>query len=134
MNNMDIETLRHSTSHVMAMAVKELFPMAKLGIGPAIEDGFYYDFELPKTLTPDDLLKIEEKMLEIIKKDIPFEKLEMKKDKASQELEKMNETLKIELLNEIPDEPVTFYKNDKFIDLCRGPHISSTGQIKLLNY
>lgn len=128
---MDLETLRHSTSHVLAMAVKELFPGTKLAIGPAIEEGFYYDFELPRALTPEDLEKIEEKMKEIIKKKLPFEKLEIKKSEAQKILRKNDEKYKLELLEDIPDEIVIFYKNGDFIDMCRGPHIASTGDIKI---
>ncbi len=114
----------------MASAVKQLFPEAKLAIGPAIEDGFYYDFELPRTLTDEDLPKIEEKMSEIIKKDEKFERMEYPKAKAAQMLEQQGEKYKIELLNEIPDDKVSFYKSGDFMDMCRGPHIASTGKVK----
>ncbi len=130
MEHNDLEILRHSASHIMAMAVKKLFPDAKLAIGPAIEEGFYYDFELPRPLTEEDLPKIEAEMTEIIKKDIPFERLELSKEKASQLLENAGEKYKTELLREIPDAQVSFYKNGDFTDMCRGPHISSTGKIK----
>jgi len=114
----------------MASAVKQLFPEAKLAIGPAIEDGFYYDFELPRTLTDEDLPKIEEKMSEIIKKDEKFERMEYPKAKAAQMLEQQGEIYKIELLNEIPDDKVSFYKSGDFTDMCRGPHIASAGKVK----
>ena len=127
---MDLETLRHSTSHVMAMAVKELFPDAKLAIGPSIDDGFYYDFELSKALNDDDFAAIEKKMNEIIKKNIPFEREELCKADAHKAMAAKGEKYKLELIEDIPDEKVTLYKNDKFVDLCRGPHVGSTGEIK----
>lgn len=130
MQHDNLEILRHSVSHIMASAVKQLFPEAKLAIGPAIEDGFYYDFELPRTLTDEDLPKIEEKMSEIIKKDEKFERMEYPKAKAAQMLEQQGETYKIELLNEIPDDKVSFYKSGDFTDMCRGPHIASAGKVK----
>ncbi len=130
MQHDNLEILRHSVSHIMASAVKQLFPEAKLAIGPAIEDGFYYDFELPRTLTDEDLPKIEEKMSEIIKKDEKFERMEYPKAKAAQMLEQQGEIYKIELLNEIPDDKVSFYKSGDFTDMCRGPHIASAGKVK----
>ncbi|OGC03485.1 threonine--tRNA ligase [candidate division WOR-1 bacterium RIFOXYA12_FULL_43_27] len=126
---MDLSTLRHSASHILAAAVKELYPQAELGIGPAIEDGFYYDFDIPNvTLSAEDLPKIEEKMREIIKKNLPFERVEVKKAEAEKLLKK--EKYKLELLKDIPDQTVTFYKTGSFTDLCRGPHIKSTGEVK----
>lgn len=127
----DLETLRHSTSHIMAQAVIELFPGVKLGIGPAIENGFYYDFDMPEQITPEDLPKIEKKMKEIIKANQKFERSEMSKEEAIRIMEERGEKYKVELLHEIEDEKVSFYKNGDFIDLCRGPHIQSTGQIKI---
>jgi threonyl-tRNA synthetase len=126
----DLETLRHSTSHIMAQAVIELFPGVKLGIGPAIEDGFYYDFDMPEQITPEDLPKIEKKMKEIIKANQKFERIEMDKEEAIQLMEERGEKYKVELLHEIEDEKVSLYKSGDFIDLCRGPHIESTGEIK----
>jgi threonyl-tRNA synthetase len=126
----DLETLRHSTSHVMAQAVQELFPGVKLGIGPAIEDGFYYDFDMPQKLTPEDLPKIEEKMQEIIKANHKFERMEIDKEKAIGLFEERGEKYKVEILREIEDKKVSLYKHDKFVDLCRGPHIEHTGHIK----
>ncbi|NQU17515.1 MAG: threonine--tRNA ligase [Candidatus Saganbacteria bacterium] len=128
---MDLEILRHSASHIMAAAVKRLFPSAKLGIGPSISDGFYYDFDIAdKTLTPQDLLKIEKQMKKIISANLPFERIEMKKAEAKKLLKKDKETYKLELLEGIPDETVSFYKCGDFIDLCRGPHLKSTGELK----
>jgi threonyl-tRNA synthetase len=113
----------------MAQAVMELFPGVKLGIGPAIEDGFYYDFDMPEKLTPEDLPKIEDKMKEIIKAKHKFERSEMDKQKAIELFEERGEKYKVELLKEIEGEKVTIYKHDKFVDLCRGPHIEHTGHI-----
>jgi len=127
---MDLEILRHSTSHILAAAVQQIFPDAKLGIGPAIEDGFYYDFDIPNvTLTPEDLVKIEEKMREIIKKNEPFERIEMSKEEAIKFFEGKGEKYKVELIKKIQDEKVSLYKTGDFVDLCRGPHIDSTGKI-----
>jgi threonyl-tRNA synthetase len=125
-----LETLRHSTSHVMAQAVQELFPGVKLGIGPAIEEGFYYDFDMPEQLTPEDLPKVEAKMKEIIKANQKFERIEMDKSKAIEFFGERGEKYKIELLHEIEGEKVSLYRSGDFIDLCRGPHLESTGQIK----
>lgn len=128
---MELETLRHSCSHIMAKAVKELWPQAKLGIGPSIEDGFYYDFDKKEPFTEDDLFRIEERMRRIIKDDLPFEKSELPKNEAAKLFEKMGEVYKVELINQVPQEKVTLYRTgDGFVDLCRGPHISSSAQIK----
>jgi len=114
----------------MAQAVQALFPGVKLGIGPAIENGFYYDFDMPEQLTPEDLPKIEKKMKEIIMANQKFERTEMSKEEALKLMEERGEKYKIELLHEIEDEKVSFYKSGAFIDLCRGPHIDHTGHIK----
>ncbi len=136
---MDISTLRHSCSHILAQAVKELWPEVKLGIGPAIEDGFYYDFDTSAVLsagkkelfTDDDLKKIEERMQKIIAGDEPFLREELTKKEAEALFTKLQEPYKVELLSGIPDDSVSIYKTaDKFIDLCRGPHIESTGKVK----
>ncbi len=128
---MDLEILKHSTSHIMAQAVKELYPEVKLGIGPAIENGFYYDFDMKSNFTPQDLVKIEEKMREIIKQNLPFGREILKKKKAAKLFKKLSEKYKLELLEEIQDEEVSIYKTgDKFIDLCKGPHIEATGSIR----
>lgn len=129
-NDAQLETLRHSASHVMAQAVQELFPGVKLGIGPAIEEGFYYDFDLPEKLTPEDLIKIETKMHEIIKAKHKFERIEMDKQKAIELFEERGEKYKVEILHEIEGEQVSLYKSGNFVDLCRGPHIEHTGHIK----
>ena len=105
------EVYRHSASHVLAQAVKQLFPEAKLGIGPPIEDGFYYDFDVPKPFTPEDLERIEEKMREIIKADYPFVRKVVPKEEAVKLFEKLGEIYKVELLQEIEDEEVTLYQH-----------------------
>jgi threonyl-tRNA synthetase len=120
--------MRHSASHVMAEAVQYLFPGAKFGIGPTIENGFYYDFELPRPLTPEDLPLIENKMREIISQNVPFVMEEMSKDEARKLF--TTQPYKLELIDEIPDTTVTIYKQGSFTDLCRGPHLASTGEVK----
>jgi threonyl-tRNA synthetase len=127
---MDLDALRHSTSHVMAQAVKTLWPEVKLGIGPSIEDGFYYDFDRIDPFTLEDLAKIESKMREIIKKDYPFEQESLSKKEAIKLFKKTGEKYKLDLIEKIPGDEVSIYKDGDFIDLCRGPHIESTGQIK----
>ncbi len=122
-----LEVMRHSTAHVMAEAVQSMFPGARFGIGPTIENGFYYDFDLPRSLTPDDLPLIEEKMREIIASNVPFSREEMTKDEARKIF--IEQPYKLELIEEIPDEKVTVYRQGTFVDLCRGPHVSSTGEI-----
>jgi threonyl-tRNA synthetase len=123
-----MEIIRHSASHVMAEAVLSIFPDAKFGIGPAIEDGFYYDFDLPRTLTPEDLPVIEAKMSEIIKADLPFSHKELSKEEARKLF--ASQPYKLELINEIEDDKVGIYEQGNFVDLCRGPHVKSTGEIK----
>ncbi len=125
---MDLLTLRHSAAHILAQAVKELYPEVKLGIGPAIEDGFYYDFDRKEGFSPEDLEKIEARMREIIAADFPFERREVPKEEA--ECLFANEPYKLELLREIDEPEVTIYSQGSFTDLCRGPHLSSTGQVK----
>ncbi len=120
----------HSTSHIMAHAVKDLFPHVKIATGPAIEEGFYYDFEKPEPFTPEDLEQIERRMNEIIKKGSPFLRRILKKEEALKLFEKANEPYKIELLNEIQDEYVSIYEEGGFLDLCRGPHIPNTSMVK----
>ena len=119
---------RHSYSHIMAQAVRRLFPGVKLAIGPAIEDGFYYDFDYERSFTPEDLEKIEAEMKKIIKENYRFERFEVSRDEARKMLQ--DEPYKLELLDEIPEETVSFYRDGDFVDLCRGPHMLSTGQVK----
>lgn len=125
-----IEILRHSASHLMAAAVKELFRGAKVGIGPAIENGFYYDFDIEGTFSPEDLEKIEEKMKELASKKIPFERVIVKKEEAKKLFEELGEKYKVELIEEIEDDTVSLYRTGEFVDLCRGPHVPHTGYIK----
>jgi len=125
-----LQKLRHSAAHIMADAVKNLYPGIKLGIGPAIEDGFYYDFDCDKTFTPDDLSHIEKEMTRIIDSDQPFEKSVVSKSDALKILGEQGEDYKVELLNELDEEEVSIYRHGGFMDLCKGPHVKSTGEIK----
>ncbi|MBI4686507.1 MAG: threonine--tRNA ligase [Nitrospirae bacterium] len=125
-----LETYRHSTSHIMAHAVKKLYPDTKLAIGPATAEGFYYDFDCSKAITDEDLPRIEEKMREIIKAGRSFVRKEFSKKDAIELFNKKGEPYKIELLNDIEDEIVSVYEEGDFVDLCRGPHLSSTGEVK----
>jgi threonyl-tRNA synthetase len=125
-----LEILRHSTSHVMAMAVKELFPGVKVTIGPAIEDGFYYDFDYERPFKDEDLPEIEEKMEEIVKADLPFMRQEMPSREAIEFFRGQGEDYKVELIEDLGAEKVSLYTQGGFTDLCRGPHIPSTGMIQ----
>lgn len=125
-----LEILRHSASHVMAQAVKRLFPEAKVAIGPAIENGFYYDFEVDRPFTTEDLEKIEAAMKEIIQARIPFRRRELPREEAIRLFEQRNETYKVELLQELEAPTVSIYEQGDFVDLCRGPHVPDTGFIK----
>jgi threonyl-tRNA synthetase len=124
-----LEILRHSASHVMAQAVKELFPSVKLTFGPSTENGFYYDFDYDQTFTPQDLELIEKRMSEIVAKDEPFVRREVSKEEAIKTFQEIGETYKIEHLEELPDR-VSLYRQGGFLDLCEGPHLPSTGRIK----
>jgi len=115
----------------MADAVKQLYPGVKLGIGPAIENGFYYDFGRQESFVPEDLEKIEKKMREIVKANLDFTKEQMPGEKAMELFEKMGEKYKVELIRDLPDKEVTIYKHGNFIDLCRGPHVAKTGDVKV---
>lgn len=130
-NEITIEALRHSASHILAQAVKRLFEDVKLGIGPSIENGFYYDFDADYHFTPDDLVKIEEEMKKIVEADYPIIKKTLTKKEAKNLFEELNETYKLELLDEIgEEEEITIYSQGEFTDLCRGPHVPSTGYVK----
>jgi len=123
----------HTTSHIMAQAVKRLFPKAKLAIGPAIDDGFYYDFDVEKPFTDDDKAKIEEEMKKIIKEDLSIERFELSRKEALKLMSDMGEDYKQELINDLPEDSViSFYKQGDFIDLCAGPHLQSTGKVKAI--
>jgi threonyl-tRNA synthetase len=125
-----LDILRHSASHVMAQAVQELFPDVKVTIGPAIEDGFYYDFDSPRPFTPDDLLKIEGRMKEIVKSKLSFRRMEMSKEEAIAFFRKKDEHYKVELIEAVDADQVSLYSQGEFTDLCRGPHVPHTGFIK----
>jgi len=125
-----LSRMRHSAAHVMAQAVQSLFPEVRFGIGPAIEDGFYYDFDLPRSLKPEDLSVIEDRMKAIIDANLPFTSEEMSKVTAQQLF--TAQPYKLELIDDLPDSSVTIYKQGDFTDLCRGPHVASTGEIKTL--
>ncbi|MBW1767774.1 MAG: threonine--tRNA ligase [Deltaproteobacteria bacterium] len=125
-----LEILRHSTSHVMAMAVKDLFPDVKVTIGPAIENGFYYDFDYKRPFRADDLPNIQERMNEIIKDDLPFTRKEVSNQEALDFFKGEGEDYKVELINDLDTERFSLYNQGSFTDLCRGPHLPSTGKIK----
>jgi threonyl-tRNA synthetase len=127
-----LAAMRHSAAHMMAAAVLELFPDARLGIGPAIKDGFYYDFDLPRALTPADLEQVEAKMREQQSADLPFERSESSRDDAIARLERDGQPFKVEIVRDLPaseGETVSFYRHGGFEDLCRGGHLESTGQL-----
>ena len=119
----------HSTAHLLAQAVRQLFPQAKLAIGPPIDDGFYYDFDIGRPFTPDDLGKIETRMRELAKRNEPIERVYVPRAEAARVFQKAGEKYKAELLEGIADDPVSFYRQDGFEDMCRGPHLPATGRI-----
>jgi threonyl-tRNA synthetase len=125
-----LSTLRHSTSHVMAQAVKRLFPDVKVAIGPAIEDGFYYDFAKAEPFTPEDLARIEDVMRDIVKADLPFARQEMERRDAIAFFRERGERFKVEILDGIDAERVSLYSQGDFVDLCRGPHVARTSELK----
>jgi threonyl-tRNA synthetase len=130
-NVLDLEQLRHTTAHVMAAAVCRLFENVQLDIGPATETGFYYDFDIPRRITPEDFDAIEKEMEKIISANLPMERVEVSRDKAVATLQAAGQKYKIERLADIPEgETITLYKCGDFVDLCRGPHLESTGMIK----
>jgi threonyl-tRNA synthetase len=125
-----LDTIRHSTAHLMAMAVQELFPGTQVTIGPVIENGFFYDFGTDRPFTDDDLRRIEEKMSEIVKRDLPVRREELSRDEAIATFEKLGEKYKVEIIKGIPgDEPLSIYRQGEWFDLCRGPHVPSTGRL-----
>ncbi len=127
-----LEVLRHSSAHLLAHAVKELFPDAQVTIGPVIDDGFYYDFSYKRPFTTEDLVVIEKRMNEITKRDVKVERTEMPREEAVKFFINMGEKYKAEIIASIPStEPISLYKQDNFIDLCRGPHVPSTGKLKV---
>ena len=127
-----LDIIRHSTAHLMAYAVQELFPDAQVTIGPTIEDGFYYDFAYKRPFTPEDLAAIEKKMEELVKQDIPVERYELPRDEAIAYFKSIGEDYKAEIIESIPQgEVLSLYREGKFTDLCRGPHVPSTGKLKI---
>jgi len=126
----DLEILRHSASHILAQAVKRIFPQAKLGIGPPIKNGFYYDFDIDGELLSRNLERVKEEMEKIVKEDLPFEREVVTKEEAKKIFTQRDEPYKLELIQEIEDTMVTLYKQGEFVDLCRGPHVKSTGEVK----
>jgi len=125
-----LDILRHSTAHIMAQAVKRIFPQAKLGIGPSIKDGFYYDFDLEGDLLSKNLSRIEKEMEKIIKENLPFKRRVMDKKEAERIFKEREEPYKLEILNQIKDDKVSLYQQGEFVDLCRGPHLKETGEVK----
>jgi threonyl-tRNA synthetase len=126
-----LEIIRHSTAHLLAQAVKDLFPAAQVTIGPVIENGFYYDFAFERAFTPEDLEKIEKRMTELAKADLPVERSVMERDEAVEYFRDMGEAYKAEIIASIPpDQEISLYRQGEFVDLCRGPHIPSTGRLK----
>jgi len=125
-----LEVLRHTAAHILAHAVTRLFPGVKLAIGPAIADGFYYDFRFPEPISHEDLPRIEEEMRKIVEKDLPLERIWLSRAEAERLLRERDEIYKLELLSEIPGEEISFYRQGEFLDLCRGPHLPSTGLVR----
>ncbi len=125
-----LDVLRHSAAHLMAMAVQRLRPGVKLAFGPSVEDGFYYDFDLEEVFREDDFAAIEEEMMRIVRADLPFERYEATRDEARDILSGMGEVLKVQHLEDIPGDSVSFYRIGDFQDLCEGPHVKSSGEIK----
>ncbi|AER66460.1 Ser-tRNA(Thr) hydrolase, threonyl-tRNA synthetase [Thermovirga lienii DSM 17291] len=125
-----LEVLRHSASHLLAQAVKRLYPGTKLGIGPAIKDGFYYDLDVPQQISEEALLKIEQEMRRIVKENLPITRKVLTKEEAKALFAEKEEIYKLELIEELPDSEVSIYEQGEFLDLCRGPHVPSTSHIK----
>jgi threonyl-tRNA synthetase len=126
-----LEVLRHSCAHLLAMAVKELYPSVQVTIGPVIDDGFFYDFAFERAFTTDDLVKIEKRMEELAAKDTPVVRSLMSRDEAVAFFEKMGEQYKVEIISSIDtQQDLSFYRQGDFIDLCRGPHVPSVGKLK----
>ena len=132
---MEVEesTYWHTTAHILAQAVKRLYPNYKLTIGPSIENGFYYDFDVEKPFTEEELSKLEEEMQKIIKEDLPIERFELPRNEAIKLMEEREEPYKVEIIKDLPEgEILSFYKQGEFVDLCRGPHLPSTGKVKAI--
>src|SRR5690625_315105 len=130
-DNEGIEVMRHSTAHLMAQAVNRLYKNVQFGVGPVIDEGFYYDMDMEHKLTPDDLPKIEREMQRIIDANLEIERIEVSREEAKEMFKEIGDNLKLELIDDIPeDEQVTIYKQGEFFDLCRGIHVPSTNKIK----
>jgi len=130
-----LEVYRHTCSHVLAQAVKTIFPTCNLAIGPVIENGFYYDIDFKTPITQDDFEKIETEMAKIIKANTPITRFELPREEAIELMTKYGEKYKVELIKDLPEgEPISFYKQGSFTDLCRGPHLPSTGKIRRLSF
>uniref|UniRef100_UPI000B312FE4 threonine--tRNA ligase n=1 Tax=Caldanaerobius polysaccharolyticus TaxID=44256 RepID=UPI000B312FE4 len=128
-----MDIYRHTSAHILAQAVKRLYPDAKLAIGPAIENGFYYDFDIDHTFTPEDFDKIEEEMRQIVKEDLKIQRFELSRNEAIELMKSRNEPYKVELIEGLPDDAtISFYRQGEFVDLCRGPHLPSTGYVKAI--
>ncbi len=129
------EAFRHTASHVMAQAIKRLYPETKLAIGPSIADGFYYDFDREKPFSPEELEEIEKEMKKIAKEDLALERFELPRAEAIKLMEDRQEPYKVELINDLPEDAViSFYEQGEFIDLCAGPHLLSTKVIKAISF
>ncbi|MFD2639892.1 threonine--tRNA ligase [Piscibacillus salipiscarius] len=127
-----LEVLRHSTAHLMAQAIKRLYPNVKLGVGPVIEGGFYYDLDMEETITPEDLPKIEKEMKKIVDEALEIRRVEVSRDEAKQRYKDVGDDLKLELIDDIPEgQPISIYEQGEFFDLCRGVHVPHTGKIKV---
>jgi threonyl-tRNA synthetase len=127
------DAFRHTSSHILAQAVKRLFTNVKIAFGPAIANGFYYDFDVPVTFTPEDLAKIQNEMEKIVKEDFPIERIEVSRNEAIGIFEKLGEDYKVELIRDLPmDVTISMYKQGEFVDLCAGPHLASTGKVKAI--
>ena len=124
-----LQRMRHSAAHVMAEAIQDLFPGTQFAIGPAIEDGFYYDVELPRPLTPEDFPAIEARMRQSIKANHPFKQSRWPREKALEYFRERDQPFKVELIENLPDAEVGIYEQGPFLDLCRGPHVERTGEI-----
>ncbi|TFB24991.1 threonine--tRNA ligase [Filobacillus milosensis] len=127
-----VEVLRHSTAHLMAQAIKRLYPNVKLGVGPVIENGFYYDIDMEETITPEDLPKIEKEMKKIVDEALEIKREELSREEAKERYKEIGDDLKLELIDDIPEgQPISFYEQGEFFDLCRGVHVPHTGKIKV---
>ena len=124
-------TLRHTGSHILAQAVKKVRPEAKLAIGPAIDNGFYYDFDVDEPFTPDDLVLIEKEMAKIVEEKLPLERFELPREEAIKYMADRHEPYKVELIEDLPEDAIiSFYRQGDFVDLCAGPHVENTGKVK----